>query len=65
MIDGDRTAVSVQSSQAVKRAVARAYRSWGGFRAWHELESEDRLALVELALTTPANNSADELPLAS
>jgi hypothetical protein len=48
----------------VKRALARASGSWGGYRAWHQLEAEDRLALIESALKIPANDFADELPLA-
>ena len=64
MLDGNRTVVSVENSEAVKRALARASRSWGGFRAWRQLDSDDRLALVESALATPPNDFVDELPLA-
>jgi hypothetical protein len=61
---GNGTAASIKSSEAVKRALARASGSWGGYRAWHQLEAEDRLALIESALKIPANDFADELPLA-
>ena len=64
MIHGNGTAVAVESSEAVKRAMARASHTRAGFRAWHELEAEDRLALVEFALKTPADASVEELPLA-
>ena len=64
MTHGNGTAVPAKRNEIVERAVARASRSWGGFRAWHQLEAEDRLALVESALKIPANDFADELPLA-
>lgn len=64
MADGNGTALPKATSKIVEKALARASRSWGGFRAWHRLEPDDRLALVETALTIPANNCADELPLA-
>jgi hypothetical protein len=64
MIDGNGTAAPATQKQIVERAVARASRSWGGFRAWHQLEPEDRLALVECALKIPANDFADNLPVA-
>lgn len=64
MIDGNGTAVSAESSDTIKRAVARASYDRAGFRAWHELEPEDRLALIESALRTAANDLAGELPIA-
>ena len=64
MADGNGTSVSAQESEVVKRAVSGPSRSWGGFRAWRQLEPEDRLLLVESALKIPANDFADELPLA-
>jgi hypothetical protein len=64
MTHGNGAAVPATKNAIVERAVARASRSWGGFRAWHDLEAEDRLALVESALKIPANDFADNLPLA-
>ena len=64
MANGNGMAVPVTKNKIVERAVARASRSWGGFRAWHQLEADARLALVESALKIPANDCTDELTLA-
>lgn len=62
MVAGNRIIAPVESSGLADRAANP--RSWGSIRAWHELEPEDRLALVESALKIPANDFADDLPLA-
>ena len=49
---------------AVRRALQRASGSWGGYQAWRRLGPDSRLDLVEQALATPANDCADDLPLA-
>ena len=64
MSHGNGTAVPAPKNEIVEHAAVRASRSWGGFRGWGQLEAEDRLALVESALKIPANDFADELPLA-
>lgn len=64
MIDGNGTAVPATNDQAATRAAANSIRAWSGFRGWRQLEAEDRLALIESALKIPANDFADELPLA-
>ena len=61
---GNGTAVPENSDDFAIRSVGSTTRSRGGFRAWHQLEAEDRLALIETALKIPANDFADELPLA-
>jgi hypothetical protein len=48
----------------VQRALERASGSWGGYQAWHRLDPESRLDLVEQALSAPANDLVDDLPLA-
>lgn len=51
-------------SDAVRIALARASRTWGGYQAWRQLDPERRLQAVECALKAPANDCIDELPLA-
>jgi hypothetical protein len=50
-------------SEHVQHALDRASGSWGGYRAWHQLDPDSRLDLVERALG-PANDSFDACPLA-
>lgn len=64
MIHGNGTAVPATNGETATRAAAKSTRAWSGFRAWRQLEAEDRLALIESALRIPANDFADELPLA-
>ena len=49
MIYGHRRRVSAASG-AVDRALARAAGMWGGYQAWHRLEPDRRLELVERTL---------------
>lgn len=51
-------------SDTVQRAIDRAAGSWGGYQAWRQLDAESRLDLVEQALSVPANDLIDDLPLA-
>ena len=37
-------------SKAVDRGLARAAGMWGGYQAWHRLDPDRRLALVEQTL---------------
>lgn len=60
MVDGNRIIAPVESGGFG----AAAPPGWGSSRAWHELEPEDRFGLVESALKIPANDFADDLPLA-
>jgi hypothetical protein len=46
------------ASDTVKRALERASGMWGGYQAWHQLDPERRLALVEQMLN-PANDLID------
>jgi len=64
MAHGNGTAVPATNAETATRAVTNSTRAWSGFRGWRELEAEDRLALIECALKIPANDFADELPLA-
>ena len=64
MAHGNGTAVPATNAETATRAATSSTRAWSGFRAWHRLEAEDRLALIESALKIPANDFADELPLA-
>lgn len=50
-------------SEPVQRALGRASGSWGGYQAWHQLDPDSRLDLVERALD-PANDGADACSLA-
>jgi hypothetical protein len=50
------------SNAAVRRALARAAGTWGGYQAWRQLDADGRLELVEEALK-PAND-VDAYPLA-
>ncbi|MEA3068195.1 MAG: hypothetical protein QOK41_1602 [Sphingomonadales bacterium] len=50
-------------NEQVQRALDRASGSWGGYRAWHQLDPDSRLDLVERALD-PANDCFDARPLA-
>jgi hypothetical protein len=63
MVDGNRAAVSSETDEIAYTGLASGP-NWAGFRAWRQLEPEDRLALVESALKIPANDFADDLPLA-
>lgn len=62
MIDGHSTRASAASA-ALKRAVARAAGTWGGYQAWRPLDPDTRLELVEQALKC-ANDCIDNFPLA-
>jgi predicted phage gp36 major capsid-like protein len=48
----------------VQKALARASGTWGGYQAWRQLDSEDRLQLVEKALGCAANDCIDGFPIA-
>ena len=50
-------------NKLVQRALERASGTWGGYQAWRQLDSDDRLKLVERALK-PANDCIDSFPLA-
>jgi hypothetical protein len=63
MIYGHRSRAPTDET-AVRRAVERASGSWGGYQAWHQLDPETRLEVVEKALGSAANDFCDELPLA-
>lgn len=54
---------ALASSSAVKRALARASGTWGGYQAWRPLDADTRLELVEQALRC-ANDCIDEFPVA-
>ena len=67
MAHGNGTAVPATNAETAIPAATNSTRAWSGFRGfrgWRELEAEDRLALIECALNIPANDFADELPLA-
>ena len=64
MMHGHGITVPETRKQIVQGAVAKASRGRGRFHGWRELEAEDRIALVESALSFAANDFADELPLA-
>ena len=44
------------ASEAVERALARAAGMWGGYQAWHRLDPDRRLALVEQTLNCTATD---------
>jgi hypothetical protein len=50
-------------SEPVQRALDRAAGSWGGYQAWHQLDPDTRLDLVERALD-PANDCVAACTLA-
>jgi hypothetical protein len=52
------------ASALTQRALERASGTWGGYQAWRQLDPEERLQLVEQALTLPANDIIDDFPLA-
>jgi hypothetical protein len=51
------------AENVVAKALARASGTWGGYQAWRQLDAEKRLALVEHALVSAANDP-DSFPLA-
>ena len=64
MAHGNGRAVPATNAETATRAATNSARAWSGFGGWREREAEDRLALIECALRIPANDFADELPLA-
>jgi hypothetical protein len=64
MAHGNGRAVPATTAETATRAATNSARAWSGFGGWRELEAEDRLALIECALKIPANDFADDLPLA-
>ena len=55
MVHGHSTR-AFRSSVLVERALARASGTWGGFQAWHPLNADERLQLVDKALGRAAND---------
>lgn len=53
----------LENGPAVQAAAAHSRRSSKAFRAWAGLDAESRLALIEKALRTAANDSS-ALPIA-
>ena len=53
----------LENGPAIQAAAVHARSSSGAFRAWSGLDADHRLALVERALRSAANDSAD-LPIA-
>lgn len=62
MIDGHSIGASAQPS-ALARALSRAAGGWGGCQAWHRLDPDRRLQLVEQAMR-PTDGLVDEYSLA-
>jgi hypothetical protein len=54
----------VEDGPAVHAESAAAARNSARFRAWRILDEEKRLAAIDEALKTPANDFDDGLPLA-
>jgi hypothetical protein len=51
-------------SVLTQRAIDRAAGTWGGYQAWRQLDTDQRMELVEQALAVPANDIIDDFPLA-
>ena len=62
MTHGHSTRAS-RSSMLVERALARASGTWGGFQAWHPLNPDERLQLVDKAIGRAANDCSPSCAL--
>ena len=51
-------------SALTQRAIDRAAGTWGGYQAWRQLDTDQRLQLIERALAAPANDIIDSFPVA-
>lgn len=54
----------VEDGPAVHAAHVASSRNFARFRYWRKLDADHRLAAVEKALSAPANDLIDDLPLA-
>ena len=63
MTYGRSTRASAESV-LTQRAIDRAAGTWGGYQAWRQLDTDQRLELVEQALAVPANDIIDNFPVA-
>lgn len=64
MAYGLNTRLFIENGPAIHAADALAHSSSHAFRAWQSFDRERRLALVETALKTPANDVGDGYPIA-
>ena len=64
MTYGLNTGLFVENGPAVLVAAGNSERSSVRFRAWRRLNPESRLRAVERALSAPANDLIDDLPVA-
>jgi hypothetical protein len=51
------------NDHAVERALIRASGTWGGYQAWRQLDADQKLELVNMALEA-ANDRIDGYPIA-
>jgi hypothetical protein len=51
------------NDEAVERALSRASGTWGGYQAWRQLDADQKLELVNMALEA-ANDRIDGYPIA-
>ena len=63
MTYGRSTRAPIESA-LTQRAIDRAAGTWGGYQAWRQLDTDQRLQLIEQALIAPANDIIDNFPLA-
>ena len=63
MTYGRRTRAPAESA-LTQRVIDRVAGTWGGYLAWRQLDTDQRLQLIEQALTAPANDIIDSFPLA-
>jgi len=57
-------ALFVEDGPAVHAASVASARNFARFRSWRKLDPDHRLAMIEQALTAPANDFIDDFPVA-